>query len=279
MNDILDNASEDYRRKRNESPVGENNIFWETDVEKLRVALYKWLEAERTNDRQVHPCYFEVGFGPEDGARRTELKRDPELSRTEPIFIGDVRMAGKIDRIDIGNGVFNIIDYKTGSSTIRMSEILSGQSLQLAVYLQIAKELLESQDGTGLNPAAGLYYKIRLNQCTVELGVGMQSLNGEVYRNYNGSDWRPVGSRSGQLVDDEIFDGLLSRVSGYVEQYVDSISEGNFPLITRVETFVASEEEGDAPITPRNKTAPCSYCNYKRICRVGAISETPQSDD
>ena len=279
LNDILDNASEDYRRKRNEPPVGENNLFWATDVEKLRVALYKWLEAERTNDVQGHPRYFEVGFGPEDRARRTELKRDPELSCTEPIFIGDVRMAGKIDRIDIGNGVFNIVDYKSGSSTIRMPEILSGQSLQLPVYLQIAKELLESKEGTGLNPAAGLYYKIRLNQCEVELGIGMRSLNGEVYRNYNGNDWRPCGKTNGQLVDDEIFDGLLSRVSGYVQQYVDSISEGNFPLITRVETFVDSEDEGDTPITPKNKTAPCSYCDYKRLCRVGAISETASSDD
>ena len=279
LNDILDNASEDYRSKRNEPPVGENNLFWETDVEKLRVALYKWLEAERTNDVQVHPCYFEVGFGPEERARHTELKRDPELSRTTSIFIGDVRMTGKIDRIDIGDGVFNIVDYKTGSSTIRMPEILSGQSLQLPVYLQIAKELLESKGVTGLNPAAGLYYKIRLNQCEAELGIGMRSLNGEAYRNYNGNDWKPCGKTNGQLVDDEIFEDRLSRVSGYVEQYVDSISEGNFPLITRVKTFVDSIEEGDAPITPRNKTAPCSYCDYKRICRVGAISETPQSDD
>ncbi len=279
LNDILDNASENYRRKRNEPPVGENNLFWETDVGKLRVALYKWLEAERTNDVQGHPCYFEVGFGPEDRERRTELKRDPELSCTEPIFIGDVRMAGKIDRIDIGNGVFNIIDYKTGSSTIRMPEILSGQSLQLPVYLQIAKALLESKGVSGLNPAAGLYYKIRLNECKVELGIGVESENGNAYKNFNGSDWRPCGKTNGQLVNDEIFDGLLSRVSGYVQQYVDSISEGKFPLITRVETFVDAVEEGDTPIAPKNKTAPCSYCDYKRICRVGAISETPQSDD
>ena len=279
LNDILDNISEDYRLKRNEPPIGENNLFWEADVEKLRVALYKWLEAERTNDIPVLPRYFEVGFGPEDKARRTELKRDPEFSPTTSISIGDVRMTGKIDRIDIGNGVFTIVDYKTGSSTIRMPEILSGQSLQLPVYLQIAKELLESKGGTGLNPAAGLYYKVRLNQCEVELGMGMRSLNNEVYRNYNGNDWRPCGKTNGQLVDDEIFDGLLSRVSGYVQQYVDSISEGNFPLITRVETFVDSEDEGDGPITPRNKTAPCSYCDYKRLCRVGAISETPSSDD
>ena len=107
----------------------------------------------------------------------------------------------------------------------------------------------------------------------------MESQNGIAYENYNGTDWRSVSSRNGQLLDDEVFDARLARVSGYVQQYVDSISNGTFPLITRVETFVDSEEEGDTPITPSNKTAPCSYCSYKRVCRVGAISETSQSDD
>ena len=57
-----------------------------------------------------------------------------------------------------------------------------------------------------------------------------------------------------------------------------------FPLITRVKTFsvpeeeseegrvvetdeygfVDSEEHGDKPLTPRNKTQPCNYCAYKR---------------
>ena len=138
---------------------------------------------------------------------------------------------------------------------------------------------LNGQEGAGLGAAAGLYHKIRLDQCTVELGIGMESQNGIAYENYNGTDWRSVSSRNGQLLDDEVFDARLARVSGYVQQYVDSISNGTFPLITRVETFVDSEEEGDTPITPSNKTAPCSYCSYKRVCRVGAISETSQSDD
>ena len=267
LNGILDTKSEERRKQRTENPIREDNLFWEADIEKLRVALHKWLEAERTYDLSVTPSYFEVSFG------QDQESRDPELGCTTPICIGNVRMKGKIDRIDIGNGAFNVIDYKTGSSTIRMPEILNGRSLQLPIYLQIAQKL------TGLEPAAGLYYKIRLDQCTVELGIGRESENGIAYNGYNGTDWSPVSSSNGQLLADEIFDDRLARVNGYVQQYVDSISNGNFPLITRVETFVDSEEEGDAPITPKDRTAPCSYCAYKRVCRVGAISETSQSED
>ena len=299
LDEILENASEERRGQRKETPIGENNLFWKTDVAKLRVALRKWLEAERTYDVPVLPRYFEVGFGPEGKPRNPELRRDPELSCTTSISIGDVQMTGKIDRIDIGNGAFNIIDYKTGSSTIRMPEILSGRSLQLPIYLQIAKKLLDDRGITGLESASGLYHKVRLDQCEVELGIGTDFLNGDAFKNYNGTDWRSVSSRSGQLLDDEVFDDRLVRVSGYVQQYVDSISKGNFPLITRIKTFVRSEEEveeghlidtkeygfvenkidGDKPVTPGNKTEPCNYCAYKRVCRVGAISETPQSDD
>ena len=273
LNELLDSNAEKKRNRRKEKLIGENNLFWETDIEKLRIAIHKWLAAERTYGLPVTPRYFEVSFGQE-----REL-RYPELSCREPITIGDVRMTGKIDRIDIGNGTFNIVDYKTGSSTVRMPEILSGRSLQLPIYLQTAKKLLEMHGETGLEPAAGLYYKVRLDQFKAELGIGTESQNGDAYNAYNGRDWRPVSSRSGQLLADETFDARLVRVSGYVQHYVDSISKGTFPLITRVETFVDSEEEGDTPITPRNKTEPCNYCSYKRVCRVGAISEVTQSDD
>ncbi|RKU17760.1 hypothetical protein C6500_14215 [Candidatus Poribacteria bacterium] len=273
LNELLNRKAKEQRNSRKEKLISENNLFWETDIDKLKVALRKWLKAECTNGLPTMPRYFEVNFG------QSGEPSDSELSCDKPIRICDVYMKGKIDRIDIGIDSFNIIDYKTGSSTIRMREILEGRSLQLPVYLQIAAELLNGQEGAGLGSAAGLYHKIRLDQCTVELGIGIESQNGIAYENYNGTDWRSISSRNGQLLDDEVFDARLARVSGYVQQYVDCISNGTFPLITRVETFVDSEEEGDTPITPSNKTAPCSYCSYKRVCRVGAISETSQSDD
>ena len=274
LNEVLEIISEKekHSEKRTENPIGENNLFWEADIEKLRVALHKWLEAERAYDLPLIPSYYEVNFG------QPGKPADPQLSYSKPISIGNVRMKGKIDRIDVDNGIFTVIDYKTGSSTIRMPEILNGRSLQLPIYLQIAKKLLETHKETGFEPAAGLYHKVRLNECKVELGIGEQSLNGIVFEGYNGKEWKKF-SPSGQLLDDETFNDRLLRVNGYVQQYVDSISKGNFPLITRVETFVDSEEQGDTPITPRNKTAPCSYCAYKRVCRVGAISEVSQSDD
>ena len=270
LDEILHRKSEEKRNKR--EGVSEDNLFWIVEIEKQRVALHKWLDAQRKYDLTVMPRYFEVSVGYPLG------NRDEELSQSEPVSIGNVKMVCKIDRLDIGAGSFNVIDYKTGSSTVRMQDILEGRSIQLPIYLQIAQQLLEQNGRTGLEPTAGLYHIIRLDECKVELGIGIEDYNDIAFRNYNGAEWKPVGTNSGQLLYDEQFESRLNRVSGYIQQYVESISNGIFPIITRVDSYVDSVEEGQAPLTPKDHTKPCSYCTYKRICRVGAFVESSQTD-
>ena len=77
LNKILQNASEEHRGQRKETTIDENNLFWETDIQKLRVALHKWLKAERTYDVPVLPRYFEVGFGPEGEPRNPRTQARP----------------------------------------------------------------------------------------------------------------------------------------------------------------------------------------------------------
>lgn len=285
LDEILKSVSEEHRHQRNqqiEIPVSADNLFWKMDIEKLRVRLYKWIEAERTSDLRVMPCYYEVPFGRD---------RDPRDAESD----GAVRLIGTIDRIDVDSQFFNIVDYKTGSTMPKIHEIREGRALQLPIYIKVAKEWLREHEKLELERAAALYYKIRLDKFTTELGIGKESLNGIGFKNHNGIKWGTFGSRNGQLLEDEYFAQILERVSGYVQQYVDSISKGNFPVITRVKTFsppeeagvvetdeygfVDEEKHGNKPLTPRNKTQPCSYCAYKRVCRVGAVSEDSQSDD
>lgn len=237
-----------------------DDLFQTVDKALLKVTLNQWLAVEREYDVTTTPRYFEVSVGRRQGVT------DSVLSHAKPINIDGVDLNAKIDRIDVGEGVFNVIDYKSGISTPGIKDILEGHALQLPIYLEITRQLL----GAEYAAAAGLYHKVRLNDCRITLAIGKASYRNEAYI---------LQRKTGQMLSDERFEDVIDRVSGYLTQYVNGISDGNFPLITRVETFVDVEEEGDTPITPRNKTAPCSYCDYKRICRVGAISETPSSND
>lgn len=271
LNETLISESDRILSRRTD--INEKNLFWEIDLDKTRTSLHNWLDAERSNELSAIPSYFEVGIG------QTGVTVDRLLGTNDPIEIGNVKISGKIDRIDIGEGSFNIIDYKTGSSTIRISDILEGRRLQLPIYLQLAETLLNERGLGELIPAAGLYYKIRLEKFTSELGIAQESLNDISFNNYNGKEWKYVSPKNGQLLDDDYFSSILSRVNGYVQQYVNNIAEGIFPLIIHVDEFVESEMEGCEPITPRDLNAPCNYCSYKRICRVGAFAEGNLSEE
>jgi len=270
LDEILHSKSETRRMKR--SDVNKDNLFWKIEIEKQRAALHKWLEAERKNDLDVTPRYFEVSFG------RSPGQRDTVISCSDSIAVGSVNMEGKIDRIDIGEQGINIIDYKTGSTEIKKQDMLEGRSIQLPVYMQIATKLLEMNGITGFEPAAGLYHKIRLKECAVDLGIGRKLLNGDAYKAYKDTVWKKIGSSSRQLFDDETFDEMLTRVKDYVEYFVANISNGFFPLITQIDTFQGSAEEGVIPNPPNDPTKPCTYCAYKRVCRVGAFAVTYDTD-
>ncbi|MCY3741608.1 MAG: PD-(D/E)XK nuclease family protein [Candidatus Poribacteria bacterium] len=261
------------------SDTDSEDLFRRVDKTHLKVMLNQWLTVERGYDVTTIPRYFEVSVGRRKGII------DSVLSRPKPICISNVSLNAKIDRIDIGNGVFNVIDYKTGR-TFGAKDILEGRALQLPIYLEIARRLL----GDGYETAAGLYHKVKLNDCKIELGIGKESCRGETYI---------LARKTQQMLSDETFDSMIARVSGYLEQYISGMSNGNFPLITRVKTFVRTKKEveedrlieteeygfveteadGNKPLTPRNKTAPCSYCAYKRICRVGAFAESSESEE
>ncbi|MCG9129272.1 PD-(D/E)XK nuclease family protein [Candidatus Poribacteria bacterium] len=270
INQIIENKQSILRVKDYES-LQENNLYWTIDMDKIKVSLHKWLAAERQYELGVLPSYFEVGIG------KTGDMVDQTLHSSEPITIGNVKMSGKIDRIDIGSQSFNIVDYKSGSSTPTINNINEGRALQVPIYLQLVKSILDETFEGEFNPTAGLYHKIRLDECNVVLGIGMSTYNGETYQVYNGKKWYSSGKNSGQLLDDDQFESTLDRVNGYVQQYVKDISNGIFPIITRVNTYVNSVDEGERPIRPKVPTTPCSYCNYLRICRVGAFTE--KSDD
>ena len=268
INTIIEQVADE---KRNERSISDKNLIWSISTDKLRAALFRWIEAEQRYELTISPKFFEVSFGGYIG------DSDPELSCSEPIPINNVKMKGKIDRIAIGDGHFNVIDYKTGSSTIGIQDMREGRSLQLPIYLKVAESLVNQHANLrGLSPAAGLYQKIRLREFRQELGIGKEQLNGNAYQGYNGSRWYDFGSSNKQCLEDEDFYIFLDRICGYIEFYVARIAEGFFPLITRAETDVDLEKPDHAPDTPRDPTKPCNYCNYKRQCRVRAFEEEYQ---
>lgn len=73
---------------------------------------------------------------------------------------GQLPVRGVIDRIDRAGDALIIVDYKSGSTQIPLSEIQAGRNFQMAVYVLALRELLRQSD-EGLKVAGGLFWHIR----------------------------------------------------------------------------------------------------------------------
>ena len=251
-----------------------DKLFWEIEAERFigghgrTGVLPAFLEAERERDLEVQPRYFEVEFGPSVRSEPT----DPQLGSAGAITVGEVSLSGRIDRIELGNGMFVIGDYKTGSTTPKLNDLLEGRSLQLPLYVAVVEQLLKQQspsiqgladDLESIQGVGGVYYVLQ-EESKAELGIGDKDYNGRAFQ---------VSSRSGQLLpnsryqiadadtdaDSDVIGSIVDRAVEHANQYVQSIADGDFQL------------------TSHDKTKVCRYCSFKRICRVGAIAEDIQA--
>ena len=251
-----------------------DKLFWEIEAERFvgghgrTGVLPAFLEAERERDLEVQPRYFEVEFGPSVRSEPT----DPHLGSTEAIMVGEVSLSGRIDRVELGNGMFVIGDYKTGSTTPKLNDLLEGRSLQLPLYVAVVEQLLKQQspsiqgladDLESVQGVGGVYYVLQ-EESKAELGIGDKDYNGRAFQ---------VSSRSGQLLpnsryqiadadtdaDSDVIGSIVGVAVEHANQYVRSIADGDFQL------------------TSHDKTKVCRYCSFKRICRVGAITEEIQA--
>lgn len=104
---------------------------------------YLLIEHEREND-PWKPTHFEVSFGK---APRSRSDANPDPLTTQEAFEltldkGESALfSGRIDRIDIQEGMARVIDYKS-TDNIAQKDIKDGRSIQLTLYALAIEELL-----------------------------------------------------------------------------------------------------------------------------------------
>ena len=244
-------------------------LFWDIEVERFiggpgrTGVLPTFLEAERKRNLEVQPRGFEVRFGPSVRPEST----DPFLGSDEAITVGEVSLAGKIDRVELGNGMFVIGDYKTGSATPKLNDILEGRSLQLPLYIAVVEELLRNQSAPipgfeesleSVKGVGGVYYVLQ-EESKAELGIGDKEYNKRAFQ----------ASRSRQLLPNSRFPIEDTQVDSDPDVIADIVEVA----VEYANQYVRSIADGDFRLTIHDKTKVCRYCSFKRICRVGVVAE------
>jgi len=188
-------------------------------------------------DAPLEPRYLESGFG----ATRSAVGSGG-LNRPEPQILrgssGEVRLAGRIDRIDVGrsNGqtVYAVIDYKSGKrQSLQRADIASGHNLQLPLYALAARGLGEIPADADAVQAILWYLRD---------GGAVPGL-------------KTAGQRRSKTLS------LLSR---------DDWSEMEALLHEVVPQLVRRLRSGEFPVHNQDPQCP-SHCAYHTTCRVAQV--------
>lgn len=179
-----------------------DSVKWEQEKKLLVRRLEQLIRLDFSGDNKIakkvgtaprQPYLLEAPFGTDGGA-----------AAKIPIIVDGkneaLHLRGYIDRMDrVGDGVI-VIDYKTGSTRIPVSEIEIGRNFQMMIYLRAAQYILAAQKEADVptNVAGGLFWHIRSQQA------------------------------SGELVMDEDGVKLLELAEKYIGRYIAAGRKGDF---------------------------------------------------
>ncbi|MBK7105770.1 MAG: exodeoxyribonuclease V subunit gamma [Ignavibacteriae bacterium] len=196
--------------------------------------LYKFLQEETNEKSEFSPKYFEYSFG------NFPNKKNKLVN---PIEIGDVKLRGTIDRIDIDeqNSFFNIVDYKLKGKKPTNSELHDGLSLQLPVYLIAGKQILQEEKNENFEEQDMIIYSLNFK----DEKFGKSPINLKV---------------RGKLSTEEkieMNDDLIKSTKEKISLYHKKIKDGKFHL--------SSLENRDDKV--------CRFCDFQSFCRVKEVFE------
>jgi ATP-dependent helicase/nuclease subunit B len=178
-----------------------------------------------------------------------------------PFDNGEISLVGSIDRVDEYNGYIRIIDYKTGSKSFKLPDILFGLNLQMLIYLYAVTR------GNGLDDsaAAGILYQPSSRDIKDE-GLAMNGLLPADIDLIKAMD----KNISGEFVPKPYIlkDNSISKRGSYIDasnfteifDYIEKLMKKTGNLIT----------SGDIRISPLDgrESPACKYCDFASVCRI-----------
>lgn len=184
---------------------------------------------------------------------------------------GNISVFGSIDRVDEYNGYIRIVDYKTGTKTFKLPDVLFGLNLQMLIYLYAVTRCQKKNDST----AVGIFYMPSKRDLNNE-GMAMNGLlkadlnlvtamdkqnNGEFIPHLPLNKDGSVSKTATSFISEEEFSNIFDYIEKLMCSAGNSISSGDISV---------------SPIDGRESAA-CDYCDYKSVCGFenGTPSKVP----
>ncbi len=233
------------------------------------------------------PFKLELGFGFGKSDQLPPLRFSlPDGTRME--------LVGRIDRVDkaeYNDEVYvRIIDYKSSTKDINMSEVYYGLALQMLTYLDVVLSNGIQLTGKETIPAGMLYFHVHNPFIKADDMLAPEQLEMEIFKQFKMKglllgepevlnmmdDHLVIGEKSSSNIISASFlkNGSLSKnskVAGTsdfeaLRNHTHSIYESAGSRIMDGETFINPYKLGDK--------LPCTYCSFKSVCQFdGALDE------
>jgi ATP-dependent helicase/nuclease subunit B len=191
-----------------------------------------------------------------------ELKIGENNSLNFPFNGGNIFVNGSIDRVDKYDGYIRIIDYKTGSKTFKLPDILFGLNMQMLIYLYAVTRADNLPDNT----AAGILYQPSKRD-TNDSGMAMNGLLQADEKLIFAMDKSNMGEYVPKLSLNK--DGSISKKSNsFIEaEKFTEIFDYIEKLMAKTGESILSGDISVSPLDGRESPA-CKYCDYASICGI-----------
>ncbi len=193
--------------------------------------------------------------------KATEWKFEKDDGVTVSFGNNQIKLVGKIDRIDTFGDYFTVVDYKSGSSGALFEDklVYNGQKLQLLIYITAV------QKAYGLQPAGYYYFNLH-DKFTKPGDEGSYVYNGHtlyekdvVFALDNTIETTGRSFRYNFAMDEN---GKSRSTSKLIT--ATQIKNQQKYAIKMVEKMCEKLADGYCAISPTNGT--CKFCNYRQIC-------------
>jgi len=221
-------------------------------LKSLRKEIVRIAEAlsEDLKLSKYEPKFFEKEF----------ISKEAELN-VDGVF---VKLKGLIDRIDVFENKFRIIDYKTGSEKFEnYTPLVSGRKLQLFIYERAVRK------ETGYRPV-GVFY-MTLSNSFLKDNEFSYRFKGVLSSNIADildmdSSLNSIDGES-KLIKAKFKDGTLSTSQLIISsEEISRLGDFAFDMIKEAMKDIYDGDISPFPLVEGSKPSVCTYCRYKGMC-------------
>lgn len=214
-----------------------------------------------------------------------------------------MELAGRIDRIDQaennGRLLLRIVDYKSSSKSLDLTEVYYGIALQMLTYLDMSVTYSKEWLGAEAVPAGVLYFHVHDPLIQSNVPLGLDEIEKEIYKQFKMKGYLLDDRDAIRLMDQTLTEGRSEIIQagfkkdGSLRSDSAVINEEQFRHLRRHirKTFQKAGEEimdGRISIKPYKikDKIPCTFCSYRSVCQFDeSLAEnqyrllTPEKDD